>query len=63
MEAPTCKCAVEPDHLRSSQGKAYLVYILTMKLEQWQKLPWLLCVLGHLSEDVARAGAKHILAQ
>ena len=36
---------------------------MTMKLEQWQILPWLLCMPGHLSEDVARAGAKNILAQ
>ena len=45
------------------RGKAHIVYIVTMKLDQWQRLPWLLCVLGHHDEQVARQGANHILKE
>ena len=44
-------------------SKAHLHYILSLKLAHWQELPWLLAVLGHTSETVARTGASKILGR
>jgi len=41
-----------------AKGKSHIVYIVTMKTENWLKLPWKLCILGHFTEDEARDGAK-----
>ena len=45
-----------------ARAKSHAVYIIS-KAQHWQHLPWLLCVLGHFDESVARQGAKDILAQ
>ena len=38
------------------RGKAHCVYVLTLKLQVWDELPWQLAILAHVDEDVARAG-------
>lgn len=43
------------------KGKSHIIYIVNIKLSQWQQLPWYLCVLGHLCEGAARRGAQKIL--
>ena len=44
-----------------SKAKSHIVYIVTLKTRNWQELPWLLCILGHLNEDTARRGAVDII--
>jgi hypothetical protein len=46
-----------------AKGKSHIVYIVTMKAENWQLLPWHLCILGHFSEEVARRGARDCSAR
>ena len=43
-------------------GKSHIAYILILKLSVWQQLPWYLCILGHLDEEIARDGAVKIIA-
>ena len=41
-----------------AKGKAHIVYIVTLKLDQWLHLPWFLAILGHHCEEIARDGAR-----
>jgi hypothetical protein len=43
------------------RGKAQTLYIVTLKTQHWQELPWLLCGLAHTDETVARTIAVNIL--
>ena len=43
------------------RGRNHLTYIMTIKFQNWQELPWFLCVLAHLNEDRARLGATQVL--
>eukprot|EP00969_Alexandrium_andersonii_P097976 4325299-Alexandrium_andersonii.AAC.1 len=43
------------------RGKHHVHFILLLKLQHWQELPWVLCILAHSSSEVARAGAAQIL--
>ena len=43
------------------RAKAHVVYVATLKLECWQKLPWYACILGHADEQVAREGSRRVL--
>jgi len=45
-----------------AKGKSHVVYIVTMKTENWLQLPWAACVVGHFDEDIARRGARKQLA-
>ena len=48
--------------LNFRRGKAHIIYVVVLKLSHWQVLPWFLCILGHLVEDIARGGAVRILS-
>ena len=47
--------------LDMERGKNHVLYVLTLKLQHWQELPWYLCILAHTDEAVARRGAANIL--
>ena len=49
--------------LDMERGKNHTVYVLTLKLQHWEELPWLLCILAHIDDDVARRGAARIIAK
>ena len=42
-------------------GKAFIEYILILKLGFWETLPYKLAVLGHPDEEVARVGGQRIV--
>ena len=44
-----------------AKGKSHIAYILTLKLDNWQQLPWYLCILGRIDEETARQGGAKIL--
>ena len=39
-------------------GKGYCAFVLQVKLQVWEELPWRLCGLAHHSESMAREAAK-----
>ena len=46
-----------------NRGKAHTAYILTVKLANWQQLPWLLAGIAHHYEDRARECAAKVVHQ
>eukprot|EP00969_Alexandrium_andersonii_P077401 3412977-Alexandrium_andersonii.AAC.1 len=45
-----------------NRGKAHCTYVLTLKLQPWSLLPWLLCGLSHPREALAREVGARALA-
>ena len=43
------------------RGKSHLHYVLHLKLDNWQGLPWLLCKLVFRDPRVARQGAREVI--
>ena len=57
LDDETWAAVLEDFHI----GKAHLVYVILLKMSNWLVLPWLLCILGHIDEEVARRGAQKII--
>eukprot|EP00969_Alexandrium_andersonii_P169402 7488767-Alexandrium_andersonii.AAC.1 len=43
--------------------RAAMITELTVKLDYWQRLPWVMCGLAHPSEDKARTVAEAVLRE
>ena len=48
--------------LEFRRGRSHISYIITVKLQHWQSLPWLLCGIAHVDVDTARSCASRALA-
>ena len=49
--------------LEFNRGKSHCAYIIILKLQNWEQLPWMLCGLAHCNEDTARSIAMRAIAQ
>ena len=61
-----CKHLLAPSEWSSilqdfEAGKGYCAFVLTVKLQNWDELPWRLCGLAHFDEHQARQVAKDVL--